>query len=175
MRKARKRLYQAQCRYKCDFDKSVRRANRHIRPGQYIYLDPRDGVKATPGKLGHIAVGPYRVLVNDGRTFVIQRGEVVERVNSDRVTYSPPPPDAPPLPPFAATTTDVLEKNIEGQTYVVDALIDYGYDDHGVLQFLVLWAGYDTPTWQPRSDIPEELVSRYFAKVRVSVDPPTTS
>ena len=175
VRKARKRLYEAQCRYKRDFDKSVRRANRHIRPGQYIYLDPRDGVKATPGKLGHIAVGPYRVLVNDGRTFVIQRGEVVERVNSDRVTYSPPPPDAPPLPPFAATTADVLEKNIEGQTYVVDALIDHGYDDHGVLQFLVRWAGYDTPTWQPRSDIPEELVSRYFAKVRVSVDPPTTS
>ena len=49
------------------------------------------------GKLGPIAEGPYRVFLNDKRTFVIQRGEVVERVNSDRVTYAPPPENAPPI------------------------------------------------------------------------------
>ena len=83
---ARVRLRKTQLRYKRDFDRRVRIANQHIRPGQYVYLDPRDGTK-TDGKLGIVAEGPYKVLLNDRRTFVIQRGEVVERVNSDRITY----------------------------------------------------------------------------------------
>ena len=70
--------------------------------------------------------------------------------------------------PFEATTADILEKNIDGTTYVVDALLKHGFDDNGTLQFLVKWVGYDTPTWQPRSDISEELISRYFAKIRVN-------
>ena len=164
---ARERLRKTQMRYKKDFDKRIRIANRHIQPGQYVYLDPRDGSKAD-GKLGAVAEGPYRVLLNDKRTFVIQRGEVVERVNSDRVTYSPPPPNVPPPKPFEATTADILEKNIDGQTFVVDELLEHSVDEDGTLQFLVKWAGYDEPTWQPRSDIPEELVSRYFAKIRVT-------
>ena len=162
---ARKRLTKAQERYKRDFDRNVRRANRYIKPGQYIYLDPQDGQK-TAGKLGHVAVGPYRVLLNDGRTFVIQRGDVVERVNSDRVTYSPPPPDAPAPLPFAANTADIVAKNIDGRTYLVDKLLDHGFDADGRLQFLVKWSGYDEPSWQPRTDIPEELISRYFARER---------
>ena len=164
---ARVRLRKTQLRYKRDFDRRVRIANQHIRPGQYVYLDPRDGTK-TDGKLGIVAEGPYKVLLNDRRTFVIQRGEVVERVNSDRITYSPPPPNVPSPKPFEATTADILEKNIDGTTYVVDALLKHGFDDNGTLQFLVKWVGYDTPTWQPRSDIPEELISRYFAKIRVN-------
>ena len=166
---ARRRLTKAQERYKRDFDRNVRRANRHIKPGQYVYLDPQDGQK-TAGKLGHIAVGPYRVLLNDGRTFVIQRGDVVERVNSDRVTYSPPPPDAPTPLPFAANTADIIAKNIDGRTYLVDKLLDHGYDADGRLQFLVKWSGYDQPSWQPRTDIPEELISRYFSSVRGSAN-----
>ena len=76
---------------------------------KYIYLDPRDGEKVHE-KLGPIAEGPYRVLLNDKRTFVIQRREVVERVNSDRVTYAPPPENAPPILRFETSTTHILEK-----------------------------------------------------------------
>ena len=164
---ARSRLRKTQLRYKRDLDRRIRVANRHITPGQFVYLDPRDGEKVH-GKLGPIAEGPYRVLLNDRRTFVIQRGDVVERVNSDRITYAPPPPDTPPIHPFAASTQDVLAKSVEGQTYVVDRLIGHRLADDGSLHFNVKWADYDTPSWQPRSDVPEELISRYFAKVRVS-------
>ena len=92
----------------------------------------------------------------------------MERVNSDRITYAPPPPDTPPIHPFAASTQDVLAKSVEGQTYVVDRLIGHRLADDGSLHFNVKWADYDKPSWQPRSDVPEELISRYFAKVRVS-------
>ena len=125
--------FRTQPRYKRDLDRRVRIANQHIRPGQYVYLDPRDGTK-TDGKLGIVAEGLYKVLLNDRRTFVIQRGEVVERVNSDRITYSPPPPNVPSPKPFEATTADILEKNIDGTTYVVDALLKHGFDDNGTVQ-----------------------------------------
>ena len=163
---ARRRLRKTQLKYKADFDKRIRVANRHIEAGQYVYLDPRDGEKVH-GKLGPIAEGPYRVLLNDRRTFVIQRGHVVERVNSDRITYAPPPNDSPPMMRYAATTTDILEKTIDGRTYLVDRLLDHNIEANGRMTFLVQWEDYDTPTWQPRSDIPEELISRYFASVRV--------
>ena len=114
----------------------IRVSNRNILAGQYIYLDPRDGEKVH-GKLGPIAEGPYRVLLNDKRTFVIQRGEVVERVNSDRVTYAPPPENAPPILRFEASTTDILEKNIDGQTYLVDKLLEHSIHDDGSMHFLV--------------------------------------
>ena len=52
-------------RYKKDFDKRIRIANRHIQPGQYVYLDPRDGSKSD-GKLGAVAEGPYRVQPDTG-------------------------------------------------------------------------------------------------------------
>lgn len=75
--------------------------------------------------------------------------------------------NAPPPEPFTATTSDVLEKNIEGQTYVVDKLLEHNIEEDGTLHFLVKWLGYDEPTWQPRPDIPEELLSRYLAGIRV--------
>ena len=164
--KACTKLQKTQLRYKHDFDKRIRVSNRHIQAGQYIYLDPRDGEKID-GKLGPIAEGPYRVLLNDKRTFVIQRGEVVERVNSDRVTYAPPPENAPRRLRFEASTADILSKNIDGRTYLVERLLEHNIEDNGDMHFLVKWEDYPIPTWQPRSDIPEELISRYFAKVRV--------
>lgn len=112
VRFARSLLRKTQLRYKLDLDKRIRVANRHIRAGYYVYLDPRDG-KKVDGKLIITAEGPHRVLLNDRRTFVIQRGKFVERVNSDRVIYAPPPMNAPTSEPFAATTLDVLEKIIE--------------------------------------------------------------
>ena len=87
--KAYDRLLKTQRRYKRDFDKRVRTANCNIRFCEYVYLDPMNGTtKGT--KLGNHALGPYRVIANDRRTFVIQRDDGVERVSSDRVTYARP-------------------------------------------------------------------------------------
>ena len=105
------------------------------------------------------------MLKNDRRTFVIQRGDEVERVNSDRVSYAPPPDNVPPPEPFAATPDDV-DKNREGPTYVVDRIVAHRVADDGSLEFDVKWVDYRERTWEPRRNVPEELVSRYFARQR---------
>jgi len=159
------RLVKTQERYKRDFDARIRRANLDIRAGDYVFIDPSDGTtKGT--KLGNHALGPYRVLRNDRRTFVIQRDSEVERINSDRVTYAPPPENGPPPEPFAATPAHLAEKNVEGPTFVVDRIVAHRVADDGTLELDVKWYGYTERTWEPRRNVPEELVSRYFARQR---------
>ena len=87
--------------------------------------------------MGNHAFGPYRVLANDRRTFVIQRDDEVERVNSDRVAYAPPTPDVPPPEPLEATPEDLAEKNTEGPTYLFDQIKDHRIRDDGKTEFLV--------------------------------------
>ena len=87
--KAYDRLLKTQRRYKQDLDERVRTANRNIRSGEYVYLGPTD-VTTKGTKLGNHALGTYRVLENDLRTFFIQRDDEVERVNSDSITHAPP-------------------------------------------------------------------------------------
>ena len=165
LQKAYDHLLKTQQRYKRDFDKRVRSANRNIRPGDYVYLDPTDGT--TKGmKLGSHAFGPYRVLANDRRTFVIQRDDEVERVNSDHVTYAPLPPDVPPPEPLEATPEDLADKNTEGPTYLFDQIKDHRIRDDGKTEFLVKWYGYRQPTWQPRRNLPEEAIAEYLSRKR---------
>ena len=61
------------------------------------------------------ALGPFRVLKTDERTVVIQRNQDVERINADRITYPPPPENAPPPEAFAPISNDI-DKNTEGPT-----------------------------------------------------------
>ena len=53
---------------------------------------------------------------------------------------------------------------MDGPTYVVDRLVTHRRTPDGTLEFLLRWYGYDEKTWEPRRNIPEELVSRYFDK-----------
>ena len=66
------RLMRTQQRYKRDFDKRIKKIKHNIPEGDYVYIDPTDGMSKT-GKLESPALGPFRVLKNDGRTFVIQQ------------------------------------------------------------------------------------------------------
>ena len=107
----------------------------------------------------------------DGRTVVIERRGIVERVAADRVTPAPAPEsDAPASYPEAATEEDIEEKNLDGETWLVDGIDDHRKTRHGKLEFLVRWAGPYEPTWEPRANLPEEIISRYFARLRKKVD-----
>ena len=104
-------------------------------------------------------------------TVVIKRDDVVERVAADRVTPAPTPEsDAPMSYPESATAEDMAEKNLEGGTWLVDSLDDHRKTRRGKLEFLVRWSGPYEPTWEPRANLPEEMISRYFAKLRKKVD-----
>ena len=98
-------LRKVQDRYKNDFDKHVHKRKLNIRVGDYLYIDPRGA--RVPGhskrnKLQHNVLGPYKVLQYDeqgnDRNVTIQRGEEVERINVDRITYAPAPDEPEPAP-----------------------------------------------------------------------------
>ena len=163
-------------RYKRDFDKRVRAVAHKPATGGYVYLDPYDGSKAK-SKLQHIVEGPYRVLDVTDRTATVQRGGVAERVTLDRLTPAPinatekasaPPPVAAELLPSPA---NLAEKNRSGPSYLVDKITDHrvtGPQSKRRYEFLVHWVGYADTTWEPRANIPEELVSRYFKSLGTS-------
>ena len=100
---------------------------------------------------------------------MINRDGKVERVNISRVTYAPPLPqgDLPqPYSEFRSERSDLARKNREGPTYVVDDATNHREVAGGALEFEVQWYGYPNATWEPRANLPEELVSHYFSKRR---------
>ena len=77
-------------------------------------MGPTDGQSKT-GKLRPPAIGPYRVLRKDDRTYVIDRDGAIERVNADLVTYAPPP-DNPKARQETTTEQHDNAKTAEGPT-----------------------------------------------------------
>ena len=166
IRDATTALRATQERYKRDFDKRVRKTNRKLRANDYVYLDPTSGNETQP-KLQTPAVGPFRVIANDKRTVIIDRDGNVERVSADRVVYAPRPERTlPDIAPHDANVNDIRSKVRDGPTYTVDKILAHERDDDGTLRFHIKWTGYDDPTWEPRTHVPEELVSRYFRRLR---------
>lgn len=151
---ARKRLRQTQARYKRDLDKRTRTANNKLQPGHYVFLDPDYGYKKKK-KLGGHAEGPYRVLENAIRTFIIQRGADMERVNSDRVTRATAPIAAEPVHREDAAPEELQEKNIEGRAWLVRKILGHRVASNGQLELQIDWAGPYVATWEPRRNIPE--------------------
>ena len=138
------RLLATQARYKLDFDKRIRTIRQRIKPGDYVYMDPTDGQLKT-GKLRSPAIGPYRVLRKDDRTYAIDRDGAIGRVNADRVTYAPPP-DNPKARQETTTEQHHNVKNTEGTKYSVDGILGHRKDVGGSLEFYVKWYGYNETT-----------------------------
>ena len=92
------RLKKSQQRYKRDFDARVRRTDVDLKASDYVFIDSSGGQGKT-SKLGSPAVGPFRIIARDERTFTIDRGGHTERVSCDRVTRAPRPANAPIMVP----------------------------------------------------------------------------
>ena len=163
IQKAYRSLRRTQARYKRDFDKRVCRINTRLEPRNFVYLNLTDGGK-TSNKLASSAVGPYRVLANDRRTITIDCDGITEQVSTDRCVYAPPPMDA--LRGTTTTPCDPGDKVRESTHYAVENLLKHREMEEGTTDILIKWADYDQPTWTARTQIPEELVSRYALRLR---------
>ena len=161
-------LKKHQRRYKADFDRRVRRAAVKLTTDDAVFLDLNDGAKKRD-KLAHNVGGAYKVLEVDKatKTVVIQRGDVAERVSMNRVTRAPT--TAKIIGPssgldHAATPQDLAEKTQEGESWYFKDILDHRTLDDGTVEFKLDWEGY-RPSWVARKDVPEESVSRYFARL----------
>ena len=93
MHRTKKRLAQAQARYKRDYDRRLRRQDETIQAGDHVYLRvERKNAKDHRHKLAPVAEGPYRVSKSEGNTVVIELDDrSVERVSRSRVVLAPKP------------------------------------------------------------------------------------
>ena len=159
IQKAYASLKNTQQRYKMDYDRSVRRSNRNIKAGDWVFLD---NPEQDPGKLEDHTTGPHRVLSNDGHTFTIDRGGQLERVSSDRVVASPAPqqPRGSHVTPRPSALPEGV--TLSQEEYVVDKITDDTVDDDGHRWFRVKYYGYREPSYEPEAALPAELVSQYL-------------
>ena len=161
-------LKKHQSRYKADFDKHIRNSAMNLTTEDKVYLDLNDGAKKRD-KLSNEVGGAYQLLEVDKKTktVVIQRGNVTERVSMNRVTRAPKsaPVEGPtPDQQHTATPEDLAEKNVEGESWYFKSILKHRTLDDGSLEFLLDWEGY-APSWVARADVPEESISRYFARL----------
>ena len=163
---ANERLSAAQERYKTDFDKRIKHRLPELKEGDWVWLDrkelPPNSSKLTPpaDKVQH------RVVSASKGTVVIKRFGLIERVNRARVELAPPPENVQARMDNTDPTADDLAEKTTGQEWVVQRIKQHDRDFDGRLWFLVEWHGDWDDSWQPRKDLPEELISRYFDSQR---------
>jgi len=161
--KARNSLLRTQQRYKRNFDARVRKT-RAFKEGDHVFLELNDGAKKR-SKLQFEAAGPFRVLSTDSNTVVIQRGDVVERVSRNRVTFAPAV-SSRPAQARDPSPHDFATKKRTGDTWLFNSILAHREKPDGGLEFKVDWDGDWEPTWEPRDCVPEEAISRYFTRYR---------
>ena len=87
------RLLATQFRYKRDFDKLERKINNNGYEPEITFKSTRQ--TDSRKRVQTPALGPFHVIRKDERTYEIDRNGATERINADRVTYEPPPENAP--------------------------------------------------------------------------------
>ena len=162
--KAGDRLTASQQRYKDNFDRKAQRQLPQLKPDQYVWLDTKQRTGSV-NKLQPSGDGPFRILDVGKGTLVIKRGDDIERVNRARVELAPGPPTNEKRESWEPTSLDFKEKT-RGPEWVVDRILNHHIDEDGAYSFHVRWYGPYKDTWQPRSDLNEETVARYFLSLK---------
>ena len=157
LQKASRSLEREKVRYKRDFDRVIR-ATRTIEVGDHIFLDTHDGASKRP-KLTHNISGPYSVLGHDSNTILIQRGDVFERVSSDRVTLAPKKAATRAARLGDAQPEHLTAKGTRGRSYTFRKILSHRELNTSDLEFKLSWDGTYKPTWEPRDCVPDEAIS----------------
>ena len=117
-------------------------------------MDARNLKTARPTvKLDHRRLGPYEVIESVGTSVIRLRLPATVQIHPvfhvyllEHTANDPFPEQIAPPPPLAAVIVDG-EEEWEVET-IFDSCLHYNR-----LQYLVKWKGYDTPTWQPATDL----------------------
>lgn len=141
----------------------MKRGNSDIQSGDYVFLD----VQHWKGKdkLGGHTEGQFLVLGRTQLTLVIHRDKLVEIVNSDLMFKAPPPMNSKLRGELRANSDDVRENNFSGHDWFVMEILYHTAKD-GNVSLNIDWEGHYEPSWEPRRNDLEELISRYLVRKR---------
>lgn len=145
----------------------MRRGNADNEVGDWVWLDVQSGTGKD--KLGVHTEGPFPVLNKTTGEFVLQRRELVKRVNSYRVEWVPAPEEIDANPKekeLEATPEDLAAKNRGGEMWLVKNEVDRPRLSGGAIQFKLELEGDYNPTWEPQENVPEKLIARYLRRRR---------
>lgn len=118
--------------------------------------------------LTHVDEGPHKVLNFSARIAVIQRCPLVERINIDQVRIATPPGDEPEKQKYATTAAEpAAKKKLYREAWTVGRLLKHRRKRNGTLESLVQCADEYEPTWEPRSIIPDKLISQCFKRKQI--------
>jgi hypothetical protein len=133
--------------------------------------------------------GPYQVVDNDDHSLLLQMGDHLIRVSSDRITPAPtprvPPSDDPhmgykketargdsTLPPNEqpqdSEDTRLADASMEDDAeYVIDRIVGMRQESDGTHRYRVRWYGYSRgdDTWEPEGNLPSPMVQSYNRRV----------
>lgn len=90
--------------------------------GDHVWLEVKDG--KGKNKLGAHTDATFDVLRRKTRTFLTQRGELVERVNSDRVVKEPASATADTRCELNATPEDLMNKRTDWREWLLEEILD---------------------------------------------------
>jgi hypothetical protein len=102
---AAQQLRQAQERYMRNYDAHVRPKNQGIPKGDWAYVRKEVYVGINPKLLDQVD-GPYQVVDNDDHELLLQMGDHLVRVSSDRITPAPTPQAHPSDDPQLGNTAE---------------------------------------------------------------------
>jgi Chromo (CHRromatin Organisation MOdifier) domain len=184
---AKRRLAEAQARYKKNYDRTIRVKNKELDVGSWVFVRREVHDTGVNPKLDDQADGPFRILGSDGHVVILQQGVDKVRVSADRVAPTPkptptpstplqaPPPDtaenSEPPPAADAQFPDEVEES--GEDYVFEKIVGARVGKNNKNEYKVRWFGYsrEDDTWEPASHLPEAALKRYHKHTGLPILP----
>lgn len=113
-------------------------------------------------KLGGPSEGPFSVLRRSTPTIAIQLGDLVERVNINRLVKEPARTTVDTRRDLDATPEENARVKGHRGELLFQEIKEHMVENDESIWSKVDWNGDFAPTWKPRENIPEGLISRYL-------------
>jgi hypothetical protein len=172
---ARRKLADAQDRYKRNYDRRVRPKNSSLSEGSNVFVRREVHEPNVNPKLDQQVDGLYEVVSNDEHTLLLRMGDSFIRVSTDRVTPAPEQ-TGPHAEERNTVTTDSTEHSEatpqqEEPEYVIEKIVGTKRQNDGSHLYRIFWYGYgrEVDTWEPSHHLPKSMLRRYHKRTGLPI------
>lgn len=130
-----------------------------VTEGSSVFLDVHDQ-ESGKDKLHHDVSGPFHVRSVDILTETIQIRGVVYRVSLDRLVVMPKYLSTYDKNRSSAIAINMHAKDTQGSTFTFKGIAESRENSDRGIEFKTFWEGEYLETWEPRTSISEDAISR---------------